>query len=197
MTQPVRHHQPSGTVDERITHAALTLIAEHGLGGVTMTDVATTANVARQTLYGRFPDLDAIVVAALDSHNRTSIAQLKALIATSDSAPAKIDLLVRHVVATAAHGPGLIDLRAALSPEARTTLDQHEQHVRHIIEATITEGTAAGDFVTDTTPTDAAYIVQGMLEAGIRLAHEHGDTAAASATTTTMILHALNTTAAT
>ena len=52
MTQPVRHHQPSGSVDERITHAALTLIAEHGLGGVTMTDVATTWRTRRSILAG-------------------------------------------------------------------------------------------------------------------------------------------------
>ena len=197
MTEPTSHDQPSASVDERITHAALTLISEHGLGAVTMTDVAASANVARQTLYSRYSDVDAIVVTALASHNRTSIAQLQALIATGENAPAKIDLLVRHVVATAVHGPGLIDLRAALSPEARETLNQHDQHVRDIIEAIITQGIAAGDFDTDTAPTDAAHIIQGMLEAGTRLAHQHGDTAAASATTTTMILRALDTTAAT
>lgn len=195
MTEPTSHDQPSGSVDERISHAALTLIAEHGLGGVTMTEVASTAGVARQTLYSRYPDIDAIVVAALDSHNRTSIAQLEALIATGDSAPAKIDLLVRHVVANAAHGPGVDSLRAALSPEARATLDEHDQQVRRVIEAIISDGITSGDFDTDIDPADASRIIQGMLEAGTRLANRTGDSAATTATTTTMILHALNTTA--
>ncbi len=194
MTELTNHDQPPGSVEERITDAALTLISEHGLGGVTMTEVASTAGVARQTLYSRYPDVDAIVVAALDSHNRASIAQLQALIATGDNAPARIDLLVRHIVASAAHGPGLDALRAALSPQARTTLDEHHQQVRHTIETLITDGITTGDFDTDVAPADASRIIQGMLQAGTRLASQTGDPASATATTTNMILNALNTT---
>ena len=110
-------------------------------------------------------------------------------------APAKIDLLVRHIVANAAHGPGVDSLRAALSPQARATLDEHDQHVRRIIETIVTDGVTTGDFDTDVNPADASSIIQGMLEAGTRLANRTGDSAAATAITTTMILNALDTTA--
>lgn len=195
MIEPANHDQAPGSVEERITNAALTLISEHGLGAVTMTEVASTAGVARQTLYSRYPDVDAIVAAALDSHSRTSNTQLQALIATGYRAPAKIDLLVRHIVANAAHGAEIDSLRAALSPEARGTLDEHDQQVRRIIEEVISDGITTGDFDTSVTPADASRIIQGMLEAGARLARQTGDSAAATATTTTMILNALDTTA--
>jgi len=195
MTEPTNHGQPPGSVEERITDAALNLISEHGLGGVTMTEVASTAGVARQTLYSRYADVDAIVVAALDGHNRASITQLHALIATGSRASSKIDLLVRYIVANTAHGPGVDSLRAALSPQARATLDEHDQQVRRVIETIITDGITTGDFNTDINPADASRIIQGMLEAGTRLANRTGDSAAATATTTTMILNALDTTA--
>ena len=52
---------------DRITAAALTLVAERGMSGVTMSAVAAEAGVARQTVYNHFSDVDAIILGYMPS----------------------------------------------------------------------------------------------------------------------------------
>lgn len=183
---------PHGSVDERITAAALALIAERGLAGVSMTDVATTAGVARQTLYNRHPDVDSIVVAALDEHNAATITQLRSLIDTASTSAEEIDLLVRQTVAATGHGPEFAEFYVGLSPDARKIVDQHGDQVREVIEAIIASGIHRGEFTTDIDAQAAAVIIQAMLTGGLRLAHITGDQATAVSTTTAMILNVLS-----
>jgi AcrR family transcriptional regulator len=182
---------PHGSVDERITAAALDLIAERGLAGVSMTAVATTAGIARQTLYNRYPDVDSIVVAALDEHNTAAISQLRGLIDTASTAAEGIDLLVRQTVAATAHGPEFAEFYVGLSPEGRKIIDQHDDQVRELIRTIIATGIRSGEFATDIDAQAASVIIQTMLTGGLRLAHITGDQATAVTTTTTMILNAL------
>ncbi len=179
------------SADDRIVEAALTLIGERGLGGVTMTDVAAGANVARQTLYNHYPDIDSIVVAVLDRHARDSLAQVTALVGTADSAAAKIELLVRHTVAAAAHGHPATDFQAGLSPQARATIEQHGETTRSLIASILEEGVAAGMFGDTVDPTAHAYLVQATLLGGVDLAVASGDQAEAAALTTETILRSL------
>src|SRR5450759_2138241 len=53
-----RHAVREATLD---TTAAL--VAEHGLGSVTMSQIAETTGIGRATLYKYFPDVEAILVA--------------------------------------------------------------------------------------------------------------------------------------
>jgi AcrR family transcriptional regulator len=193
MSEPkTRHQEEIGPVEDRIVEAALSLVVEHGLGGVSMTGVATRAGIARQTLYSRYPDVDSIVAAALDQHNEVSLEQLRTLLATGATAADKIELLVRHSVGmAAAHGPELIDLHTGLSPQARQKIDQHDEAVRSLIAGMIADGIADGEFTDGHGAEAASFVVQGMLLAGVRLAATQGHPAAAAETTTSMILGAL------
>ena len=65
------------STDDRIIHAALTLIAHEGLGAVTMRSIAESAGISRQTLYNHYPDIDSIVAGALRRHNEESIQLLE------------------------------------------------------------------------------------------------------------------------
>lgn len=182
---------PQGSVDERITASALALIAERGLAGVSMTDVATTAGVARQTLYNRYPDVDSIVVAALEEHNAAMTAQLRGLIDTASTSAEGIDLLVRQTIAAAAHGSEFTEVYSGLSPDARKVIDQHDDQVRGVIRTIIATGIHSNEFAPDIDPQAASVIIQAMLTGGLRLAHITSDQATAVTTTTTMILNTL------
>jgi AcrR family transcriptional regulator len=182
---------PHRSVDERITAAALALIAERGLAGVSMTEVATTAGVARQTLYNRYPDVDSIVVAALEEHNAAMTAQLRGLIDTASTSADAIDLLVRQTIAAAAHGPEFTEFYIGLSPDARKIIDQHDDQVREVIRTIIATGIHSNEFAPDIDAQASSIIIQAMLTGGLRLAHITGDQAAAVTTTTTMILNTL------
>jgi AcrR family transcriptional regulator len=55
---------------ERILDAAQRLIAKQGVQRVTLEDVAAEAGVGRATLFRRFPDRGALLLAMLDEHER-------------------------------------------------------------------------------------------------------------------------------
>ena len=55
----------SGTADLAILDAALSLLSEVGIGGVTMSAVVSRSRVARATLYRRYPTREALLSAAL------------------------------------------------------------------------------------------------------------------------------------
>lgn len=90
------------TVHGAILDAAATLVTEHGLAAVTMSQIATTAGIGRATLYKYFPDVQAIVVAW---HERLVAEHLDQLThaAASDTAPAE---RLRLVLATLAELSG-------------------------------------------------------------------------------------------
>ncbi|VAW04197.1 hypothetical protein MNBD_ACTINO02-1452, partial [hydrothermal vent metagenome] len=87
-----RAHSDDSTLStvDRIIHATLALIGEHGFGGVTMSLVAEVAGVARQTLYNHYGDIDSIVAAAIDQHNRESLDLLNAALQVAESPADKI-----------------------------------------------------------------------------------------------------------
>ena len=55
----------SGTADRAILDAAMALLAEVGLGGLTMSAVVSRSRVARATVYRRYPSREALIAAAL------------------------------------------------------------------------------------------------------------------------------------
>jgi AcrR family transcriptional regulator len=55
---------------ERIIEAARKLIARKGVREITLDDVAKEAGLGRATLYRRFPDRSALMLALLDDHER-------------------------------------------------------------------------------------------------------------------------------
>jgi AcrR family transcriptional regulator len=56
---------------ERVLAAARRLFAERGVRGVTMSDVARAAGVAKGTVFHRFGDRAGLALALLDEHERT------------------------------------------------------------------------------------------------------------------------------
>ena len=179
-------------IDDRIIHATLSLISEHGLGAVTMSRVADTAGVARQTLYNHYDDIDNIVATAIDRHNRESSDLLGAALEMAESPSGKIEQMVRHFVMVGSHARHAFDFGTGLSADARAILDTYndavEQHVRGILE----DGRRSGDFRPSIAPDIDTVLIRALLEGLYELAADTPEQASRIVTTgTRTILAAL------
>jgi AcrR family transcriptional regulator len=175
----------------RILDATFALVVEEGLGAVTMTRIADRADVARQTLYNHFADVEQIVVAGIEEYNQNGFAHLLDLLEASESPVTKLDLLVRHAVSGAAHGRAVSDIRSALSPSAQTYLDRHTQSFRMLIESIIEAGIESREFDSTIDPAVYAALVEGALLAGAELAGARDDAARVATATSDALLRLL------
>lgn len=156
---------PAGSTTERIIAATLELATERGLSGLTMSAVAETANVARQTLYNHFPDVEAIVAAAVEAHQKESFDALRVFLATMDDASTRLEHVVRHVAASAAHHLPMPAVQHGLSAAVREGLFDHQRQLQSLIEAILTDGVAAGDFRPSLDVPRDAKLITHMLDA--------------------------------
>jgi AcrR family transcriptional regulator len=150
---------------ERIAAAALKLISEQGLAGVTMSAVARQARVARQTLYNHYPDVESIVTAVIEQHERLGFDQARQLLEGHEGATAKLEQLIRHSVTMGAHGHALAALEASLSPRAQEVLRTHRGRTEELVIEILEEGVQEGVFRQDLDPeVDAAFIREILIE---------------------------------
>ena len=180
-----------GEPRDRIMRATFELVTEEGLGTVTMTAIADRADVARQTLYNHFTDVEQIVIAGIEEYNAIGFAHLTELLEATATTEAKLDLLVRHTVAATSHGHAVADLRSALSAEARAHLDQHVTSFRSLIASIIADGVAAVSLHESIDPGVYAVLIEGLLLAAGDLAMEEDDPAVAATVTSEAVLRVL------
>ena len=76
-SETIREHRQ--TVYDAILGTTWALVAERGLLGVTMTQIAEAAGIGRATLYKYFPDVESILVAGHARHVAGHLEQLVAL----------------------------------------------------------------------------------------------------------------------
>lgn len=154
---------PKPSTTERIITAALSLIADRGLGSVTMVDVARSAGVARQTLYNHYTDVDCIVADVITHHNQESISQLRSVVAVADTATAKIEQLVLHIARISTHHGHTIDFEHSLAPEHRATLVDYNQALDDLITEIITGGQEQGEFRSSLDPVTDSTVIRYAL----------------------------------
>jgi len=141
------------------------LVAQRGLAGVTMSQIAQGAGIGRATLYKYFPDVQAIMVAW---HERHITAHLDRLAAVRDHTP----------------GTASQRLEAVLTAYAQLSRQQHDtelaallyrgehvahaqQHLRQLITDLIAAGARDGDLRSDVAPSElATYCLHALTAAG-------------------------------
>jgi AcrR family transcriptional regulator len=152
------------STDDRIIEAALALIARDGFGAVTMSGVAETAGIARQTLYNHYPSVDGIVVEAIRRHNAESIRLLESSLSVVDDPAAKLEHLVRHVVTIGVHANHAPGIEHGLSADARATLGEYHDALDRLIRAILEHGLQSGVFRGDLSPDLDTTLVRHMLD---------------------------------
>lgn len=156
---------PAGaSAGDRIVMATLGLIAEDGLGSLTMMRVAEAAGVARQTLYNHYPDIDTIVAEAIGRHNRESVEMLEAAMRVVDRPEDKLEQLVRHSVSVGAHAHHAPGIEHGLSAGARATLREYDDAIDSRIRGVLEDGQESGSFRADLSPDVDAALIRHMLD---------------------------------
>lgn len=126
--------------------ATATLVADHGLASVTMSQIAEATGIGRATLYRHFPDVEAI----LGAWHERQIALHLAQVAEVGNRPGSVGQRLAAVLETyahlSAHSHGA-DLGAVLHR------GDHVGHARHrlhdFLEELIAEGVATGELRDD------------------------------------------------
>lgn len=162
----------------RLIAATMSLLAEHGMAGTTMTAIAERAGVSRPTLYKHFPDVDHIVAALAREEFRVFRATIDAEVDAAWPAVRQLEHLVRTHLRyfgseRARHGDG--SLEAGTSPVVRAAVEEElvEHHAR--LTSVIAAGIEDGSFRSDLDADLAAEIVQHVL-GGLRHTIRRHDT---------------------
>ena len=143
--------------------SAAALVAERGLRGVTMSQIAEHAGVGRATLYKYFADVDAILVAW---HERQIAAHLELLQRARAEAPDDASRLgaVLEAYALISHQHHGGELAAVLHQGEHVA--RAHAHLRELVTELIAEGANAGRLRGDVPPRElASYCIHALAAA--------------------------------
>ena len=152
------------TVREATLDTTATLVAEHGLASVTMSQIAAAAGIGRATLYKYFPDVEAILIAW---HDRHISRHLQLLAEARDSAsPAGRLEAVLEAFAWIQHQHHDTELPVALLHRGEHVARARQQ-LQDLVSDLLAAGARAGDIRTDIDPGElAAYCLHALAAAG-------------------------------
>ncbi len=153
-------------VREAILDATATLVAGHGLLGVTMSQIAEQTGIGRATLYKYFPDVEAILVAWHARHVTAHLQHLAEVRAQDADPGARLEAVLRAyariVHARAQHGA---DLAALLHRDEHVSSAQQQVHV--LVRDVLVEAVTAGNVRDDIAPDElASYCLHALAAAG-------------------------------
>jgi AcrR family transcriptional regulator len=154
-----RHAVRDATLD-----AAAALVAEHGLPGVTMSQIASSAGIGRATLYRYFPDVESVLSAW---HERQVHRHLAELAEIRDPSQSPWDQL--HAVLEAygllAHGHDGSEVAAGLHRLGH--VNRAQRQLQDFIRDLLADGARRGDVRADVAPDElAAYCLHALGAAG-------------------------------
>lgn len=156
-----------------IVGAAMEIIASDGMAGLSMSAIAETAAVSRQTLYKYFSDVDAVLVGLATMASEMD-AQLADGMAEQDPMAA-LELYTRSTLDAAAAGhPSPLALESALPSQTRDEFRRHAERAEALVIDVLRRGVAEGSFRSDVDPALDGRIIHRMVLACHDLAAEPG-----------------------
>jgi AcrR family transcriptional regulator len=144
-TESIEAHRHA--VHAVILDTAASLVAEHGLASVTMSQIAQAAGIGRATLYKYFPDVDSMLVAWHDKQIAEHLRQLVAIVEGTPDHGQRVTAVLR-AYAMIIHGHRGHRLAGVLHHD-----DDHaehaEQHLREFLSGLLADAATTGDVRTD------------------------------------------------
>ena len=139
------------------------LVARHGLGSVTMSQVAQATGIGRATLYKYFPDVEAILMAWHERQVTAHLAQLAEIRDRHGNARERLAAVLETyaLIVHEHHGSALATLlhRGAHVPRA-------QQQLLGFIQDLLSEGAKTGDLRDDVAPAElASYCLHALTAA--------------------------------
>jgi AcrR family transcriptional regulator len=150
---------------EAIAAAALELLLGSGASALSMSAIAESAGVSRQTLYRYYGDVDAVLVGIAELV-AAGDAGLESALGGLDEPVARLEWMLDSVVGAEGHGDQISqEVRGALPPAARELLTAHEARVRGLLARVLADGIDAGVFSADLLPAEDAALLLGLAAA--------------------------------
>jgi AcrR family transcriptional regulator len=166
-TETIETHRRE--VRDAILDTTAALVAERGLLGVTMSQIAEETGIGRATLYKYFPDVESILRAW---HHRQISGHLAHLAEVRDQAAGpreRLEAVLETYALLSRHSPGHheADFAALLHRDQEVARAQHKVHA--MIRDLLIDGVKAGDVRDDVRPDElASYCVHALAGAGTR-----------------------------
>jgi len=164
-TQTIESHRRE--VRDAILETTATLVGEHGLLAVTMSQIAEETGIGRATLYKYFPDVESILRAWHDRQVTAHLARLAEIRDQAPSAAQRLEAVLEGyaVLSRRSRGHHETDLAAVLHRDEQVTRARRQVH--EMIKALLAEAVRSGD-VRDDVPLDelASFCVQALAGAG-------------------------------
>ena len=135
-----------------ILGAALQIVMEEGVAGLSMSALAQRAGVSRQTLYNYFPDVEA-VLAGLMEMGDAGDTELAGRMEGEDDPRAALCVFVDAIVTSAAsEHPSAVALAPALPATLRDAITAHQRHTEGLVVDVLRRGQEDGRFRADLDP---------------------------------------------
>jgi AcrR family transcriptional regulator len=157
-----------------ILAAAMQIVTDEGIAGLSMSSLASRAGVSRQTLYNYFPDVDAVLTGLFEMGN-AGAAELAGRVQAEADPHAALRIFVEAVVEAVALGhPSPMALAAALPAALREALAEHEEQAEQLLVDVLRRGRDDGVFRADLDPELDGRILYRAAFAGSELAGRAG-----------------------
>jgi AcrR family transcriptional regulator len=154
---------------DEILDAALTLLAERGMAGLTMSALAERAGVSRATLYHYFPRIDHVLAAWVGREVEATVDQILARAGQEPDPLERLRWLIEAQVVIFARREHRLSVEhletEAGSPLVRQAVSQGLEPLRELVASTLTEAGALGSLPEGFPPEAAADLVLGILGA--------------------------------
>jgi AcrR family transcriptional regulator len=160
-TETIDAHRAA--VRDAALDAMATLVAEHGLVALTMSQIAEQAGIGRATLYKYFPDAQAVLVAWHERQLNAHLDQLTAAVDPAEPAIARLRTYTNVQHQSGRHHGG--ELATLLHQSEHVNHAQHR--LRHFVQGLIAEAAEDGDVRDDVRPDElATYCLHALTAAG-------------------------------
>jgi AcrR family transcriptional regulator len=137
---------------ERILREASSLFAQRGYAGTSTRDIAAAVGIRQPSLFHHFPSKAAIADALLEYGIGTTLAQVRRIASTDESAAVRLyafsHWVMSHVVTAPYRMVGLVDYEFLNSPEGQPWQSRIDEVTRYVVKM-VEEGVECGDFVQD------------------------------------------------
>jgi AcrR family transcriptional regulator len=151
-TETIEAHRHA--VHAAILDTAASLVAEHGLASVTMSQVAQAAGIGRATLYKYFPDVNSMLLAWHDKQIAEHLGQLAAIVEDTPDRGQRVSAVLR-AYAMIVHGHRDHRLAGLLHHDGHPQLA--EQHLHEFVTGLIADAATAGDVRADIPADELAH----------------------------------------
>jgi AcrR family transcriptional regulator len=160
--ETIKEHRRA--VHDAVLDTTASLVSEHGLAAVTMSQIAQATGIGRATLYKYFPDVQAIMIAWHERQVTAHLHQLTEARDRTDDPAERLRTVLRTyaVLSTAHHGHELAGLL-----HRGEHVHRAQEHLHAFVAGLVADAVAVGEVRDDVAPGElAAYCLHALGAAG-------------------------------